>query len=265
VSTEMHSLSKEEILFFKTNGYLIKRDVLDPELMARARDKLWEGAPSGMKRDEPSTWIGPFKEEQVSEETSNVRKGFGWNYREPGGLDWMIRLLATDPSVWHMVEQMLGEGQLQTPDRIRGIYCAMPRDDTSPKPYGCHVDAHPFHLGVVGYIDYVAPDGGGFNVWPGSHKKFYYDNHSQYANEPTEEYAKDRDIVNKLPRVDCHGGPGDIVFWHHRIGHSQGINLTRQIRKAVLYDFRKLDLDETQKEPPCSDMWRDWSQAVRDA
>ena len=47
----MSTLSKQEILFFKEEGYLVKRDVLDPELMAYARERLWEAAPSQLKRD----------------------------------------------------------------------------------------------------------------------------------------------------------------------------------------------------------------------
>ena len=38
-----------------------------------------------------------------------------------------------------------------------------------------------------------------------------------------------------------------------------------QIRQAVLYDYVKSDLEETQNEGPQPDMWRDWSQALRDA
>jgi hypothetical protein len=36
----MVTLTEDDIRFFKTNGYLIKREVLDPELMARARARL---------------------------------------------------------------------------------------------------------------------------------------------------------------------------------------------------------------------------------
>ena len=57
----MNALSKKEILFFKEEGYLIKRDVLDSRLMAYARDRLWEAAPLQLKRDQPETWIGPFE------------------------------------------------------------------------------------------------------------------------------------------------------------------------------------------------------------
>ena len=41
----MVRLSNEDILFFKREGYLVKRKVLDPDLMAQARNRLWEGAP----------------------------------------------------------------------------------------------------------------------------------------------------------------------------------------------------------------------------
>ena len=256
------TLSRKNIRFFKDNGYLIRRKVLDPDLMARARDRLWDGAPPDIDRDDPESWIGTLEKPP---DYNNTRDGCYWCYREPGNEDWMTRLLATDPSVWGMAEQLLGAGSLQTPAGIRGIYCIMPEGDVPKRPYGCHVDAHPFHLGVVGYIDRVGPNGGGFTVWPGSHKQFYYDFHSAHKMEPTEQYQADMEQVNRQPYVDCHGGPGDIVFWHHRIGHSGGYNRSRQIRKAVLYEYRKKDLYRTQEQPPPEDMWRDWSDATKEA
>ena len=255
----MIRLSKEELMFFKREGYLVKRSVLDADLMARARDRLWEGAAPSQKRDVPDSWVGPFKEEEENEDSQNRRKGFRWNFREPGGESWMVQLLATDPNVWGMAEQFLGEGTLIKPERIRGIYCTLPYGAVPHRSTTCHVDGHPFHLGVVGYIDYVPPRGGGFTVWPKSHRRFYYDFRSQYRTEPTDQYDKDREFVNQQPYVECHGGPGDIVFWHHRIGHAAGHNHSQQIRQAVLYDFRKKDLEQTMEEPPCEDMWRDWA------
>ena len=252
----MVRLSKEEILFFKREGYVIKRGVLAPDLMARAREQLWAAAPPPLDRNNPDTWIGPFSEK--CDDSNTKRSGYSWKFREPGGEDWMVRLIGTDPSVWGMAEQLLGQGTLATPERVRGIYCILPESEIPERPSTCHVDGHPFHLGVVGYIDHVPPRGGGFTVWPKSHRSFYYDFHSQYTYEPTEGYAKDVDSFNQQPYVDCHGGPGDIIFWHHRLGHASGHNRSRQIRQAVLYDFRKKDLEQTKDEPPCEDMWRDW-------
>ena len=133
--------------FFKNEGYLVKRNVLNPELMERARARLWDGAPEGRKREDPDTWIGPFTPEEENIDKDNNRRGFRWNFREPGGEEWMVRLLATDSNVWRMAEQFLGEGNLTQPDRVRGIYCTLPYGDVPKKSIGCHVDAHPFHLG----------------------------------------------------------------------------------------------------------------------
>jgi ectoine hydroxylase-related dioxygenase (phytanoyl-CoA dioxygenase family) len=83
--------------------------------------------------------------------------------------------------------------------------------------------------------------------------------------EPTDRYELDRQRISQQPSVDCHGRAGDIVFWHHRIGHMAGHNHTRRIRQAVLYDFCKVELARTQEEPPAADMWKDWSPAVRAA
>ena len=153
----------------------------------------------------------------------------------------------------------VGRRTTDQPEAIRGIYSTLPCGDHPVTAITCHTDAHPFHLGVVGYIDAVAPGGGGFAVWPGSHKKFYYTFTSQYRNEPTEENPVVREYYDRRPPVDCYGEAGDIVFWHHRLAHTGPPNTTGRIRRAVLYEFSKRDIGQTQLEPPQENMWRDWS------
>ena len=79
-------LTTDELRFFKRNGYLIKRNILNPELTERARARLWDGAPQGRTRDDPSTWVGPWAKEEENDEGSNHRRGFRWNFREPGAM-----------------------------------------------------------------------------------------------------------------------------------------------------------------------------------
>lgn len=250
-------LSSEEVTFFKENGYLIKRGILNPELMTQARACLWAGAPAPLKRDDPASWIGPFTEK--SDEHDSVRHDFTWKYRAPGSEAWMIELLPKNPVVWAIAEQLLGEGSLPEPARVRGIYAILPEGDTPEKPYRCHVDQHPFHLGVVAYIDNVPPNGGGFTVWPGSHRLFFPTFATQYTFTPTDQAQVALAQVNQQPYVDCYGNAGDVVFWHHRLGHSAGHNRSRQIRQAVLYDFKKHDLLERQAVATPLDMWTDWA------
>jgi len=240
------TLSPDEIIFFAENGYLIKRGLLNSALMAQARDCWWAAAPPELEREHPDTWVGAFAESRWT-----------WKYREPGAEPWMLQLLAQDPAITAIAEQLLG-ADLQVGQRIRGIYCVFPEGDVPERPTYCHVDQHPFHLGVVGYIDDVPPGGGGFTVWPGSHRTFYPTFKTRYSFQPTEHYRLVRDAVMEQQPCECHGQAGDVVLWHHRLAHSAGHNRSRQVRQAVLYDFKKVDLVAVQDQPPHEDMWLDW-------
>ena len=97
----MNPLTNDEIRFFKREGYLVKRGVLAPELMARARERKWAGAPARMKRDDPTTWCGPFPpDEEQGEASENCRIGFTWKYREPAREPWIVAMLATNPVIF---------------------------------------------------------------------------------------------------------------------------------------------------------------------
>ena len=259
----MLSLSADDIRFFKREGYLVKRGVLNPVLMERAREAMWAAAPPELDRGDPDTWIGPLPKR--SDEHRNYTSGYYWKFRQIGTEDWMVRLLATDPSLWSAAESLLGKGTLQRPERVRGLYCNLPEGDAPDSPRTCHLDGHPFHLGVVGYIDRVPPLGGGFKVWAGSHRRFYYDYHCRYGNRPTANLEEDLAYYNRRPCVEIDGEAGDVVFWHHRLGHGSGHNRSRRIRQAVFHDYLKKDLDEKVEAPLPEDMWEDWSEEVRTA
>ena len=104
----MSGLSNADLHFFKSEGYLIQRGIMDLGLMERARESLWAAAPPELDRHDPDTWIGPLPENR---EPPNFMGEYTWKYRELGGDEWMLRLLATDPHIWAMTEQLLGEGE----------------------------------------------------------------------------------------------------------------------------------------------------------
>lgn len=254
----VQTLTNDEVACFKEQGYVIKRGILDPALMTKAREALWAGAPAELKRNDPATWVGPLQEE--SDDPNSVRHAYTWKYRAPGSDDWMKQLLPYNPNVWAIAEQLLGTGNLQEPERLRGIYCMLPEGDLPERPYRFHVDQHPFHLGVVAYIDDVVPNGGGFTVWPGSHRLFYPAFETQHTFNPKPEaQAIGKQVQEEVAYVDCHGKAGDVVFWHHRLAHSAGHNRSGNIRQAVLFDFKHKDLAELQEVPPHEDMWQDWA------
>ena len=255
----MSKLTPDEIKFFRDEGFLIKRGIMDADLTALARERLWENAPLEIDRDNPDTWVGPIQEyRQKKGEKGNDGGGYGWWYRSIGSEEWMVRMLVAHPPIWEIVEQMLGEDDVVKPDRVRGIYCRLPEGSSPIKPLGCHIDAHAFHLGVVGYIDDVAPNGGGFTVWPRSHRVFYFSNQRRHLRDDAEGYTEKLEYFKHRTPIECHGRAGDVVFWHHRLAHSAGTNRSKGIRKAVLGDYVKKNIESTMNMPPCEDMWEDW-------
>jgi hypothetical protein len=218
-----------------------------------------------MKKDDPDSWVGPIKPEEESDDRTNFRRGYRWQYRRIGGEEFMVDLLPGNPTVNAVAEQLLGKGRFVPIRRLRGIYCTLPYGNVPRKPFGCHVDAHPFFYACVAYIDDVPPDGGGFTVWPKSHRKFWHDFHSRHRPEYGPDYERDRaDVSENWAYDQTYGQAGDVVFWHHRMGHMASHNYSRQIRKAVLCDYVLKDTAVIEEEPPDGDIWRDWNDDIRD-
>ena len=167
----MLRLTAEEIAYFKANGYVIKRNVLNPALCSQAQDLLWDALPSSVSlaRDDPATHVGPFRESDSNSDPKHLRVGFQWRLRAVESHPTLVRLAFTQP-LRGMVEQLLGPGMLHVPSQdhlaaegldeqrnsgavhtgIRGIYCTLPYGDAARRAPGFHTDGHPFFLGMVG-------------------------------------------------------------------------------------------------------------------
>ena len=277
----MSRLTDEEVCFFKREGYLFKRGVMNPELMARARDALWAAAPPRMKRDDPKTWRGPFHPEEEVAKPENVRRGHTWKFRVMSSEDWMLRLTATDRMIWSWVEQLMGEGTVVRPEKVRGIYCRLPEIEQKNDPVVCHVDAfdpkkvdeidmgkllRP-RIGLTGVIATIPPSGGCFTVWPRTHRAVY----DVFANLEGQErhrvYHQKLEEFNRQTPVEAWGEPGDILFWHHLLGHAAGHNRSEliQLREAVLTDWDKKDNEEFAAQRPYKDIWHEWSSQIQAA
>ena len=299
-------LSSEQISFFKTNGYLLVSGAMDTALCARVREAMWQSLPagSGMRRDDPSTHVGPFRKKQESADSLHTRLGYRWLNRHLGVTQDVVDLIYSD-AICVMAQQLLGGSLRQVKingqpmgshgpawpggptdpahgvDAARGVYCTLPYGDKPREPDACHTDGHPFQLGVVGLLDDSPPDGGAFKVWPKSHQLLYptfalrYDQPRIpfYDHLPaakgivhTSAYLAEIQRLNAhVKPVECWGAAGDIVLWHHRTAHMAGHNYTPVMRQAVLADFWTEDLDQLRTTDSQGDMWRDWSTAVQQA
>lgn len=260
-------LTDDEIRQFKRDGYLVKRGIIDDTYCATARERLWDDPAPSMRKDDPASWVGPFKPEEESDDRTNFKRGYRWQYRKVGKEDWMVEGLSRHPFVQSVVTQLLGRDRFTQPKGVRGIYCTLPYGDVERKPRHVHIDEGPSTLGVVCYVDGVDPDGGGFTVWPGSHRRMYYTSNSRHLREDSDAYnevKQDLDDTWETSSVQTCGDPGDIVFWHHRMAHMASHNYTTNIRKAVLTDFRFTNVHELSETPPGDDMWEDWGDAIRE-
>jgi hypothetical protein len=277
----MNRLTPEEVSFFKREGYLFKRKVFNPELMTKARDALWAGAPARMKRDDPSTWFGPFREDEENPGPDNRCLGHMWKFRAVSSEEWMLRMAATDEAIWTWVEQLIGEGTVVRPERVRGIYCRLPETEEPEGPFGCHVDAfNPQKVGEIdlgklmrprislaGLIAPIPPRGGCFTVWPRTHRAVYEVFASLEGNERHETYHAKLEEFNTQTPVEACGEAGDILFWHNLLGHAAGHNRSEelQLREAVLADWDKEDNEELEARRPHADMWHEWSEEIQAA
>ncbi|MEM7362664.1 MAG: phytanoyl-CoA dioxygenase family protein [Pseudomonadota bacterium] len=285
----VQGLNADQLRFFKHEGYLIVRKVLDDALCDAALDLLWSHLPPSvpLQRDVPESWQAPFHDAAISRNEGHLRVGDQWRLREVSDHPVLIRLMYSDVLV-AMGESLLGKGMVHVPDMtseepgdnhtgIRGIYNTLPQSDPgeSERPLpGFHTDGHPFHVGLVAFLDDVPPDGGGFQVWAGSHRLLYPTFIMQYDQPRIESYdhlpsfkgiwhtQAYRHAVPELLKtkpVDCFGRRGDVIFWHHRVGHAGGYNYAGRIRHAVLADYSHKNLDLQRKSPPKGNMWEDWS------
>ena len=178
----------------------------------------------------------------------------------------MAEGLPQHPFIQAVVSQLMGAGRFNQPG-VRGIYCTLPYGNVERTPRHMHIDDGVYCIGIVCYVDRVEPDGGGFAVWPGSHRRLYYTSTSRYIKKPTPDFDQvvaGFDASWETSSVQTYGDPGDLIFWHHRLAHMASPNYTAQIRKAVLTDFRFTDVERLAEEPPGEDMWEDWTDEVRD-
>ena len=143
------ALTPEECAIFKRDGVLIKRGVLDPDLCRRAIDLLWQHnadhhPSTHLVRDDPSTHVGPFPDQDTIDVSSfgegaggQIRRGYGWDVRELGSHTLLLELIPR--RLWPWAEQLVGAGTLATPDpsaefidpywqgeMTRGFYCLLP-------------------------------------------------------------------------------------------------------------------------------------------
>lgn len=295
----MPLLSMEQKRNFKRNGFLVLPDALNEERCEAAREVLWNVIPEN--RNDPESWfvrngdhdellhrasssdsasrftdvepfeelfrdVYPYAEELVGEGVLADPEERPMEYCLHGG-----HLLASREDGGSAVSHEGAIGPiLQYPSNLKNDR-SEPFDyrrawhvdgGTGPYAVGTDVTYLPFTIAVAVYFDDVEPRGGGFTVWPGSHRatEEYFRTHT-YA-----EYAANGNNVLKDldlgPAMEITGEAGTLVLWHHNLVHGPAPNHSERIRMAGFQRIARTDIAKI-GESHLSDCWLQYDE-IRD-
>ncbi len=272
------AVSQAEMEFFKKQGFLFKRGLIDKTSARAAMNRIWPNllerihlasdVGRTLKRDDPSTWRAPQWKKLPPADTSGPFEGrqriavHGRTVKmhDIGDQEFLLKLVPNNKRVRSVARMLLGE-HLQPSRRTRGVYAIFPPAHLSGEEIerhingsqlGPHTDRVCQQLNVCAYLEDVQPRSGGFTVYPGSHR-IMFNAHRFEANwSPTETFDDAmRYVVANIEPVEFVGKQGDTVFWHGRTVHSSGIHVGDAIRWAVFADFTEarevLDADTHRK------------------
>lgn len=251
------SLSPAEIEHFKREGYIVKRRLLtDARVFEQIVEHLWANVPRDIvRRDDPATWLDAPHTRWTSDDADAVgllTENGNWKMRSRGttgiGTEpFLVDELANHPNMLATVEAFLGEPPRRT-QRVRGIYAVFPCPPGAERRFGAHTDYQAAQLAAMVIVDDIAPQGGGFTLWPGSHRRMHphwdFVQGTQISDEKREGFRRARDaVLRDIVPVEFTGQAGDVVFWHPRAVHSAGINRTAEsspaVRLIVPCDYQK--------------------------
>jgi len=297
ISVEGAPVSREELRLFRETGFLVKRGLLDRASLSAALDEAWkqlaDEAPRAAgssawapSRSDESTWTTPRPDDNAEAAASDERqditvRGQYVKMRGLGGDPCILNLFPNDQRVRDVVTALLGE-PLRPTARTRGVYAVFP----SCSPTGAvshlrpHIDKGCQQLNACAYLDDVAPQNGGFTVYPGSHRMMFHAHQSEANYSPIQPAFSEcmENVERNIRPHELVGEKGTVIFWHGRLVHSKGIHIGSKIRWAVFADFmhdcevqsddehRRLGQHEWFKDTRLfkhdrrvgDDMWKNW-------
>ena len=270
------TLSEEEIAFFKENGFLIKRGLLDDKKnFERISNYVWENMPREIvKRDDIQTWFNA-PHGQWTEKDAEKLGLFGsgsWKMRSRNGIGtepFLLDEIGNHPHMHKVVSQFIGD-PVKRLQRVRGVYGVFPVPPDSEGRLAPHADHTAATLSAMVIVDEIPPQCGGFTVWPGSHLIVHNFSDTVYGPinpNHAEAYAQARDdVLRKTTPVELSGQAGDVIFWHPHLMHSGGINRSANrdhpvLRLIVPCDYQRdgfTFFDDLVEGPgPCHQWWVD--------
>jgi hypothetical protein len=250
-------LSDEQRRDFVRDGYLKIDDGIESDLVDEGRDLIWDAVPDDP--DDPESLVG------VGSRSPDVPA------EEP--------FRTVNERLYDYASDLVGDA-LEAPEGP-GMQLALryPRDlrldeHHRRRPGGGHLDGYGdsfmrsgeyvgFTVAAVVYFDDVAPNGGGFTVWPGSHwvAAKYFENNALNtlgtgqlpaiddsaegdSDNPRHGWDRSRQLQNQLESRSLAGEAGTVILWHNKILHTAGANQSDAVRMAGITRMTRDDHEE---------------------
>ena len=258
-------LSDAEIEFFVEHGFLVKKRLLAASGVDAALDRAWrhllENVPLAdngvLRQDDPGTWVSPRWAPMPPTPQAGphegraplVYSGAMVRLHDLGAADFLVRLVPNNPRVRRVATTLLGV--LRPSHRTRGVYALFPTRQDADEPDETeaaearvadallpHTDQVCQQLNACAYLDDVPPRGGGFTVYPGSHKALFHAHRFSANWSPLPHFGDVmRQVIAETTPLELAGHKGDVIFWHGRTVHSSGPHFGKHVRWAVFADF----------------------------
>ncbi|RXF67427.1 phytanoyl-CoA dioxygenase family protein [Hansschlegelia zhihuaiae] len=252
-------LTATDIAFFALNGYVVKRGVLERDLLDKAAEVAWLHLPSGFHRDDPQSWTEKVADCR-GDMTAGERFGLVKLRREIRSDGAVARITIRNRVIMAMAAQLLGEGNVAPPQHFRGLYPIFPTPEHADVPVNAHIDVTPtqFRLSIGVYVDDVPKGGGGLAVWPRSHRSLFFAARATgctFEDMATDDFYRNFCAWNGTEPTEIPGKAGDVIFFHNRLLHAPSLNiLPGHVRLAAYFNLGSPDDEPT--EPLA--MWDGW-------
>lgn len=244
-------LTQKQVSDFVRDGYCTVDLPLQDEWVEQAKALVWDFCPPWFEPDDQSTWTGVVQD-SCDTRTMTGRVG-RLKYRECARSFRSARVLAMwnkdlQACIQTLITPAVKPSGYRFMPIFRGLYpiFSQPAEDCIER---AHCDTHCFQVGSVTYLNDVGETGGAFVVWPGSHRLIApYARTLSHSNTPEQFEAACDTIQNSIDPVHVTGRTGTVILWHHRLLHAAGGNRTRDVRHAMLCDFKNNLADARAKD-----------------
>lgn len=215
-------ITDEEVLEYHRVGYVVVKNVVPPEFVERAKQKIQEGLEKGIDRSKV-----------LGEKHQNWTK----QYREAQE----ILSLFHETPVFRCCEKLMNA--TFEPPKEAQIALRKPRSD-GEKDFGLNLDWHidgyekftTARFGVIVMVslsDWMEDNMGNMKVFPYSHYKIE-EMRAQMSNlRFIKAVARSEDLG--IEPVHVHAKTGDVIFSHPLLAHDVAPNLSNQVRWAVIF------------------------------